>query len=292
MTKVARPSRRERRTKKGVQPKTLRYSSDADADWYHRDKQEGPDRDPEAKLSIWGYYACLVVSGSDDPEQHSTTPTLVMGMAPLRKLSTRPGESAVVALTSIGSRGHPAHYLAGDRAYTQCKPEHFQLPARALGYKVVLDHKKDQLGRQCSFAGMLLVDGSWYSPGMPESLIDTTLEFQKGLIDEATWATRIEERRSYQMRPKANPDAASTTDLSGGGPCTEGSLCAEAQVRRRRRTGPSAHSRDRRVEPAHTEGLPPAIRDPSAKRGSQVRPGTASWLPRVARHIRHPAQLH
>jgi hypothetical protein len=27
------------------------------------------------------------------------------------------------------------------------------------------------------------------------------------LIDEATWAARIDERRNYQMRPKANPDA-------------------------------------------------------------------------------------
>ena len=202
----ARPSRREKRKKKGVQPLTLRYSTDSDADWYHRDKQEGPDRDPEAKLSLWGYDSCLVVSTSDDPDQPSAMPTLALGMAPLRKPSTQPGQSAVVALASIASRGYPAHFLVGDRAYSQAKAEDFQLPVRALGYKMVFDYKIDQLGRQGSYAGMVLVDGSWYSPGIPEVLINASFDLRKGLIDEATHAARIEERRNYQMRPKASPD--------------------------------------------------------------------------------------
>jgi hypothetical protein len=208
----ARPSRREKR-KKGLRPKALRYSSDPDADWYHRDKQEGPDRDPEAKLSVWGYDLSLVVSGTDDPSGPSAMPTLVMGMSPLRKPGTQVGQSAIVALTSIAARGHPAHYLAGDRAYSQAKAEDFQLPARALGYKPVLDYKLDQLGRQGSYAGMVLVDGTWCSPGMPESLINATLEFRKGVIDEATHAARIEERRNYQMRPKGRPDADGHTRM-------------------------------------------------------------------------------
>ena len=86
-------------------------------------------------------------------------PTLALGMAPLRRPGTRVGQSAIVALANIAARGHPANYLAGDRAYSQAKAEDFQLPARALGYKVVLDYKIDQLGRQGSFAGMVLVDG-------------------------------------------------------------------------------------------------------------------------------------
>jgi len=203
----ARPSRREKRKKKGVRPKTLRYSTDSDADWYHRDKQEGPDRDPEPKLSIWGYEACLVVSGSDDPDEPSAVPTLVLGMAPLRKPGTQVGQSAIVALANISSRGHPAHYLAGDRAYSQAKAEDFQLPARALDYKVVLDYKIDQLGRQGAYAGMIQVDGLFYCPAMPESLINATLDFRKGVIDEATHMSRIAERRHYEMRPKARPDA-------------------------------------------------------------------------------------
>lgn len=203
----ARPSRREKRTKKGVRPKTLRYSADSDADWHHRDKQEGPDRDPEPALSLWGFGLCLVVSGNDDPNENAAMPTLVLGMAPLRQPGTRVGQSAIVALKSISSRGHPANYLAGDRAYSNAKPDVFQLPARALGYKLVLDYKIDQLGRQGSYEGMVLVDGSWFCPALPESLINATLDFRNNDIDEVTLTARIAERRNYQMRPKGRPDA-------------------------------------------------------------------------------------
>ena len=37
--------------------------------------------------------------------------------------------------------------------------------------------------------------------------IKATLDFRKGIIDEATHKSRIEERRRYQMRPEARPDA-------------------------------------------------------------------------------------
>ena len=87
-----------------------------------------------------------MVSGSDDPSEPQAVPTLVIGMAPLHKPGTRVGHSATVALSSIHDRGHPAHFLAGDRAYTNAKPEDFQLPARALGYQLVVDYKVDPAG--------------------------------------------------------------------------------------------------------------------------------------------------
>lgn len=90
----------------------------------------------------------------------------------------------MTTLRSVRERGHPAHYLAGDRNYSNAKHEHFQLPARALGYQLVLDYKIDQLGRQNSHQGMIQVDGSWYCPGMPETLVNATLDFRKGEINE------------------------------------------------------------------------------------------------------------
>ena len=112
-----------------------------------------------------------MVSGNDDPDHLSAVPTLVMGMAPLHKPATQVGQNATRALKSVQERGHPANYLAGDRAYTQAKAEDFQLPARALGYNPVLDYKINQLGHQGSHAGMNLVDGAWYCPGMPEQSV-------------------------------------------------------------------------------------------------------------------------
>ncbi|HEY5109687.1 MAG TPA: hypothetical protein VII96_08790, partial [Acidimicrobiales bacterium] len=150
--------------------------------------------------------ACLVVSGSDDPSKPAAMPTLVLGMAPLRRPGTRIGQSAVRALADIAQRGHPAHLLAGDRAYTQCKPEDFQLPARSLGSQLVLDYKIDQLGLQGTHQGMIQVDGSFYCPAMSDALINATKDLRDGKIDEATHRARIAERQHLAIRAKSQPD--------------------------------------------------------------------------------------
>jgi len=203
----ARPERRERRTKKGLTPALLRSSSDPDAGWYSRGKRDVKDGGTDPKVTIWAMEATLVVSGSDDPCDPSAMPTLVLGMAPLHKAGTRVGQNAIRALADIAQRGHPAHLLAGDRAYTQGKPEDFQLPARSLGYELVLDYKIDQLGRQRTHEGTILVDGSFYCPAMSESLINATKEFRDGKIDEAAHRDRIAERRHFAIRAKSKPDA-------------------------------------------------------------------------------------
>src|SRR5450631_4515215 len=41
---------------------------------------------------------------------------------------------------------------------------------------------------------------------MPTKLVNATLDLRNGLIDEATHAARLEERRDYEIRPKAKPD--------------------------------------------------------------------------------------
>ena len=147
------------------------------------------------------------MSGSDDPSKPAAMPTVVLGMAPLRKPGTRIGQSAVLALADIARRGYPAHLLAGDRAYTQCKAEDFQLPARSLGYQLVLDYKIDQLGLQGTYKGMILVDGYFYCPAMPETLVNATKDVRDGKIDEATHRVRIAERKHFAIRPKSQPDA-------------------------------------------------------------------------------------
>ena len=147
-----------------------------------------------------------MVSGADDPNDPQAMPSLVMGMAPLHKPGTKVGQNATVALSNIRERGHPAHFLAGDRAYTNAKAEDFQLPARALGYQLVLDYKIDQLGVQDSFQGTVLVDGAWFCPGMPESLVTATRDFRNGLIDETTYRARLAERGKHVILSKERPD--------------------------------------------------------------------------------------
>jgi hypothetical protein len=88
-------------------------------------------------------------------------------MAALQMPGVKPGVQAIRALQSVRDRGHPAHFLAGDRAYSIGKADDFQLPARALGYELVVDYKSDQLGVKAEFAGMLQIEGAWYCPSIP-----------------------------------------------------------------------------------------------------------------------------
>jgi hypothetical protein len=72
---------------------------------------------------------------------------------------------------------------------------------------LVLDYTKTQLGHQGSYEGMILVDGNWYCPGMPEKLVNATRDRLNKKIDEDTHRARLEERWKYAIVPKAGPDA-------------------------------------------------------------------------------------
>ncbi len=64
----------------------------------------------------------------------------------------------------------------------------------------------DQLGVQGSHAGALLIEGDWYCPSIPQPLIDATIDYRAGRIDEKLWRDRIAARRVYALRPKGAPD--------------------------------------------------------------------------------------
>ena len=70
-------------------------------------------------------------------------------------------------LASVAARGHKTGWLGYDRAYTQALPGRFHLPARALGYKPVMDYRADQLGIQANTGGAILVEGTWYCRPCP-----------------------------------------------------------------------------------------------------------------------------
>ena len=223
----ARPARKEKRQKKDVAPPVITHSSDPDAEWYVRREVSGDPLSGPAAKSVWAYEASLVVTGSEGGDDATYIPSLIVGMAPLHKPGHAPGANAVVALKSVRDRGHPAGFLAADRAYTEAKAENFQLPARALGYRVVLDYKKDQLGVQGSFGGMLLIEGAWYCPSIPDVLINATTDFRNGVIDESTYLARLNERWRYRIVPKeaARCRRPYPHAVPGVQPCAGGPLC-------------------------------------------------------------------
>jgi hypothetical protein len=220
----------ERESGRKKRRKVVVHSTDPDGAWYVRERDH---RDPDTiaelrtlegkklRKLIWAEEATLVVMGADDPAEDHTFPYLIVGMAPLHKPGHEVGEKAIVALASIRARGHPSRWLGGDRNYTNAIADKFQLPARALGNKVVIDYREDQLGVQDSWNGALLVEGNWYSPGMPQALIDATIQFRRGQIDEDLWHERIAARAPYRLRPKSAPDKEGHVIwvCPAGGPC-------------------------------------------------------------------------
>ena len=97
--------------------------------------------------------------------------------------------------------------LGADRGYTQCRPEHFHLPVRALGYSLVMDYKAAELGRQANSQGALMVDGSFYCPAVPDDLITASSDKRAGLIDGAMYKARISARTSWRLVRRKAPDA-------------------------------------------------------------------------------------
>jgi hypothetical protein len=203
----ARAEKRAKGTKGRPKPPVSVHSADPDASWYSRLSDERDKHGPVTRGKVaWGHEATLVISGPDDPDAPHEFPHLVVAMAPLHRPGQEVGHNAIVALTNLRSRGHPAHWLAADRAYTSAKAEDFQLPARALEYDLVLDYKKDQLGVKATWAGFIQVEGSWFCPMMPMALIDATLDYRQGRIDRATYDKHLAERQNYLARPKGRPD--------------------------------------------------------------------------------------
>ncbi|MHB8293649.1 MAG: hypothetical protein ACYDH5_03295, partial [Acidimicrobiales bacterium] len=197
--------------KRGTTRKSDMVSIEPDAAWYVREddhRDPGDDRGKQYRKVIWGWEATLAVMSTNDPSGHDDIPYLVAAIG-----FGKPGHDVsghgTRAFASIAERGHPAGHAVADRAYfPNSRPEHLQLPLRALGYDLVFDYREDQLGITDNQAGAIQVEGAWYCPVMPQVLIDATLDYRvRKTIDEATWRQRIEQRRRYLLRPKALPDA-------------------------------------------------------------------------------------
>ena len=117
-------------------------------------------------------------------------------------------------LASVAARGHKPGWLGYDRAYTAALPGRFQLPARALGYRPVMDYRIDQLGIQANTGGAILVEGTWYCPALPGPLITATTRLRDHAITRDLYDQQITARAAYQLKRKDGPDADGYQRLS------------------------------------------------------------------------------
>jgi hypothetical protein len=193
---------------RGPSKRTGRCASDPDGGWYvregdHREREDDKGK-PLRKLA-WALEATIATMARP-PSAKPTCPNLAIGAA-LARPGEDPGGTGARVLASVAARGHKTGWLGYDRAYTQALPERFHLPARALGYKPVMDYRVDQLGIQANTGGALLVEGTWYCPALPEPLITATTSLRDHAITRELYDQQIAARASYQLKRKDGPDA-------------------------------------------------------------------------------------
>lgn len=212
---------------RGVSKRFQRESIEPLGGWYvrsderHRpadltDAREGGGLKRSRKGLFWGHGAMFAVAGPSDPTRQDF-PAIVVAMDVCGQPGFATSTRCADLLTSIVERGHPVEFAAADMGILpNARPEHLQLPARELGYRLVFDYRNDQLGLQGTHAGAILVEGQWYCPMMPEALIDATKIFRESRQtpeDERVWLSRLEQRRSFKLRPKERVDARKTVDM-------------------------------------------------------------------------------
>ena len=200
---------------RGPSKRTGLCASDPDGGWYvregdHRERED--DKGKPLRKIAWALEATIAATARP-PGAPPGCPNLAIGLA-IARPGEDPGGTGARVLTSAAARGHKPGWLGYDRAYTQALPERFHLPARALGYKPVMDYRADQLGIQANTGGALLAEGSWYCPALPEPLITATTRLRDHAITRDLYDQQITARCPYQLKRKDGPDADGYQRLS------------------------------------------------------------------------------
>lgn len=174
---------------------------------------QGPGR-RTSELKGYGWEGTFSLLASNDPDRERTFPSLVAGVN-LSTPGASPGRSAIHALDHIPKAGFNTRKLIGDRAYGNSpKAEHYQIPARGMGYELLFDHRPEYWGQTYTFNGAVILEGNVYSPAIlsMSTLITATVDrYQRETndperIDEATYQQRLQQRARYLVQFRTGLD--------------------------------------------------------------------------------------
>ncbi|PZE56959.1 hypothetical protein DEJ33_12910 [Curtobacterium sp. MCPF17_047] len=124
-------------------------------------------------------------------------------------------ETAADLLIRIADNGHRPGLAAADKEYwANAIPSRLQIPATARGWLPSTDYRIDRLGKWGDgHRGAIFVEGKAMCPATPKSIIDATKDRMQGRIDDVTYHKRRGNRRYFELRPKAKPDARGNVNM-------------------------------------------------------------------------------
>lgn len=138
---------------------------DPEASWGHR-RGDGPGQRDEV---FFGYYASLMTMVAD--EAGEAVPELIRRVQ-LSSCRHDPVPSFVAVVTTSAANGVVVHDLLADSGYAHKVPEHFALPLRAIGARLVIDLHPADRGPKGTFAGAICHNGNLYCPATPKALFE------------------------------------------------------------------------------------------------------------------------
>jgi hypothetical protein len=208
-----------------------RVSIEPDAGFWARDTVDHAD-DGKQKVSKskYAYELEISVLTSNDATQPDAVPHIVLGVG-YHAPGFGPGRAARNLFEQVIANGFALDHVIADRAYFPgAKPEVLQNYLRTQGAKIVMDYKSDDFPKMENFKGAIQVDGNWYTPSMPKTLINATLtklndlagiRAQKTLTSAERrqkeqevieiWNKQIKARAPYLMRRKQSTDGRGST---------------------------------------------------------------------------------
>lgn len=176
-------------------------STDPNAGFYVRTGDHADHGDQTVRKAFFAYDINLMVAACDWLGDNQYLPALPIAMH-LDAPGVDGAGAARRVMSDLAANVHKPRYLAGDGLYANATAETFHLPARSLGWQLVLPILDDHTGIQGSADGLILVEGQWYCPSIPKVLIDATKDFRAGTIDRGTYLQRIGARGTYRARNK------------------------------------------------------------------------------------------
>ena len=224
---------------RGPSKRTGLCASDPDGGWYvregdHRERED--DKGKPLRKIAWALEATIATMARP-PGAPPAHPDLAIGLA-LARPGEDPGGTGARVLASVAARGHKAGWLGYDRAYTAALPGRFQLPARALGYRPVMDYRIDQLGIQANTGGAILVEGTWYCPALPGPLITATTGLRDHAITRDLYDQQITARAPTSSSAKTAPTPTATSACPAPPPARHpGLICPLREASCHRATG-------------------------------------------------------